>query len=88
MRKSDIENELTIGSIINLDELADILEIPFENILSSDIVYGYNTSVDNFNGEEGVNVYIQLVDSKLALEMLKNNESYNIKVEIIDIDDI
>jgi hypothetical protein len=80
--------ELTIGQEISLKELTNVLGsyfIEFDKVINGEI-----TNMDNFNGEEGINVYFELIDTSMCQEddnrFIHNPE--NAIVKITDIENI
>ena len=72
---------LTIGQVLTLDELGNIMGFEAGELSTNDILTGNKQSVDNFNGEAGYNVFFELLDTtdKLVFEFV---------VKITDIDEI
>jgi len=78
--------EIKIGDIITLGELTTIMEC--ENYDMDAALMGENTCIDNFDGEDGNNVYFEIHDTSMLDTNDETNEIYNQHLALVKITDI
>jgi len=74
--------DLTIGQELTLGELATIMSIDFSQVDDYAIWKEESTSIDNFNGKEGWNVYFDIIEKEKEKDYY---EPHNWKIKITDI---
>lgn len=77
--------EIKKNDIITLGDLSNVLNIDYSQVNDWDIFNGEQTSLDNFDGNNGINVIFEIIEKEESEDYYKSHEW---KIKIISIDEL